>query len=148
MIASVQVARVLDRLAVSRGLPQAIGTDNGKEFCGKAMVAWVHERGMQLRLIQPGKPNQNAYIESLNGRLRDECLNEHLFPTLLHSRTEIETRVAGLQRGKTEEDPGCPDAGLLCSTDRGISRYDETWTLKRSATQGGGIPRRRVQRSG
>nr|WP_253254495.1 IS3 family transposase [Xanthomonas arboricola] len=84
------VARVLDRLARSRGLPQVIRTDNGKEFCGKAMVVWAHARGVQLRLIQPGKPNQNAYIESFNGRLRDECLNEHWFPTLLHARTKIE----------------------------------------------------------
>ena len=45
---------------------------------------------MQLRLIEPGKPNQNAYVESFNGRLRDECLNEHWFPSLLHARTEIE----------------------------------------------------------
>jgi Transposase and inactivated derivatives len=85
------VARVLDRLAHTRGLPRIIRTDNGKEFCGKAMVAWAHERGVQLRLIQPGKPNQNAYIESFNGRLRDECLNEHWFPSLLHARTAIET---------------------------------------------------------
>ena len=84
------VARVLDRLANTRGLPRIIRTDNGKEFCGKAMVAWAHERGVQLRLIQPGKPNQNAYIESFNGRLRDECLNEHWFPSLLHARTAIE----------------------------------------------------------
>nr|WP_257608314.1 IS3 family transposase [Xanthomonas hortorum] len=84
------VTRVLDRLAHSRGLPKVIRTDNGKEFCGKAMVAWAHARGVQLRLIQPGKPNQNAYVESFNGRLRDECLNEHWFPTLLHARTEIE----------------------------------------------------------
>ncbi len=84
------VARVLDRLAHSRGLPQVIRTDNGKEFCGKAMVVWAHARGVQLRLIQPGKPNQNAYVESFNGRLRDECLNEHWFPMLLHARTEIE----------------------------------------------------------
>ncbi|OAX54172.1 transposase [Xanthomonas translucens pv. poae] len=84
------VSRVLDRLAISRGLPQVIRTDNGEEFCGKAMVSWAHGRGVQLRLIQPGKPNQNAYVESLNGRLRDECLNEHWFPTLLHARTEIE----------------------------------------------------------
>lgn len=83
-------ASVLDRLARSRGLPQVIRTDNGKEFCGKAMVVWAHARGVQLRLIQPGKPNQNAYVESFNGRLRDECLNEHWFPTLLHARTEIE----------------------------------------------------------
>lgn len=53
-------------------------------------VAWAHERGVQLRLIEPGKPNQNAYIESFNGRFRDECLNEHWFPSLLHARTEIE----------------------------------------------------------
>jgi hypothetical protein len=59
------------------GLPKVIRSDNGKEFCGKAMVTWAHERGVQLRLIEPGKPNQNAYIESFNGRFRDECLNEH-----------------------------------------------------------------------
>ena len=85
------VSRVLDRLALSRGLPKVLRTDTGKEFCGKAMVAWAHEHGVQLRLIEPGKPNQNAYIESFNGRLRDECLNEHWFPSLLHARTEIET---------------------------------------------------------
>ncbi|WP_167706746.1 IS3 family transposase [Xanthomonas arboricola] len=84
------VTRVLDRLAHSRGLPKVIRTDNGREFCGKAMFVWAHARGVQLRLIQPGKPNQNAYVESFNGRLRDECLNEHWFPTLLHARTEIE----------------------------------------------------------
>ena len=89
-ISGMGVTRVLDRLAHSRGLPRTIRTDNGKEFCGKAMVAWAHERGVQLRLIEPGKPNQNAYIESFNGRLRDECLNEHWFPSLLHARTEIE----------------------------------------------------------
>ncbi|WP_100215530.1 IS3 family transposase, partial [Xanthomonas phaseoli] len=89
-IAGHGVTRVLNRLAIRRGLPQVIRTDNGKEFCGKAMVAWAHARGVQLRLIQPGKPNQNAYVESFNGRLRDECLNEHWFPTLLHARTEIE----------------------------------------------------------
>ena len=73
-ISGLGVRRVLDRLALSRGLPQVIRTDNGKEFCGKAMVTWAHERCVQLRLIQPGKPNQNAYVESFNGRLRDECL--------------------------------------------------------------------------
>lgn len=85
------LTRVLDRLALGRGLPRVIRTDNGKEFCGKAMVAWAHERGVQLRLIEPGKPNQNAYVESFNGRLRDECLNEHWFTHLLHARTVIES---------------------------------------------------------
>ena len=84
------VARVLDRLALTRGLPKVIRTDNGKEFCGKAMLVWAHQSGVQLRLIEPGKPNQNAYVESLNGRLRDECLNEHWFANLLHARTVIE----------------------------------------------------------
>lgn len=84
------LTRILDRLALSRGLPKVIRTDNGKEFCGKAMVAWAHERGVDLRLIEPGKPNQNAYVESFNGRFRDECLNEHWFTGLLHARAVIE----------------------------------------------------------
>jgi len=90
-IAGNGVTRVLDRLALTRGLPKIIRTDNGKEFCGKAMLDWAHERGVALRLIEPGKPNQNAYIESFNGRLRDECLNEHWFTHLLQARTVIET---------------------------------------------------------
>lgn len=85
------VARVLDRLALSRGLPQVLRSDNGKEFCGRVMLEWAHRRGVALRLIEPGKPNQNAYIESFNGRFRDECLNEHVFTNLLHARTLIET---------------------------------------------------------
>lgn len=84
------LVRVLDRLARVRGLPEVIRTDNGKEFCGKAMLVWAHGRGVKLRLIEPGKPNQNAYVESFNGRLRDECLNEHWFTHLLHARTLIE----------------------------------------------------------
>jgi transposase InsO family protein len=84
------LTRILDRLAVQRGLPQAIRTDNGREFCGRAMLTWAHARGVRLFLIQPGKPNQNAYIESFNGRLRDECLNEHWFVSLAHARVEIE----------------------------------------------------------
>src|SRR3546814_10538708 len=65
------LTRVLDRLALSRDLPRTIRTDNGKEFCGKAMLEWAHARGVALRLIEPGKPNQNAYVVSFNGRFRD-----------------------------------------------------------------------------
>ena len=90
-ISGVGVTQVLDRLALARGLPKVIRTDNGKEFCGKAMVRWGHERGVHLRLIEPGKPNQNAYVESFNGRFRDECLNEHWFTHLMHARSMIET---------------------------------------------------------
>jgi putative transposase len=84
------LTRILDRLALQRGLPKAIRTDNGKEFCGRAMLTWAHQRGVKLFLIEPGKPNQNAYIESFNGRLRDECLNEHWFTSLSHAKVVIE----------------------------------------------------------
>jgi transposase InsO family protein len=86
-----QLARILDQLATTRGLPKAIRTDNGKEFCSRALLTWAHARGVQLFLIEPGKPNQNAYIESFNGRFRDECLNEHWFTSLRHAQIVIET---------------------------------------------------------
>jgi putative transposase len=84
------VTRVLEQLAVSRGLPQILRTDNGPEFCGRALLTWAHQRGLTLRLIEPGKPNQNAYIESFNGRFRDECLNEHWFTSVAHAQAVIE----------------------------------------------------------
>ena len=84
------VTRVLDRLAFERGLPRVLRTDNGKEFCGRAMLTWAHTRGVTLRLIEPGKPNQNAYVESFNGRFRDECLNEHWFTSLAYTQVLIE----------------------------------------------------------
>ena len=90
-IGGLTVTRILDRLAITRGLPRVIRTDNGKEFCGHAMLTWAHANNVNLRLIEPGKPNQNAYIESFNGRLRDECLNEHWFLNLTHAQTLIET---------------------------------------------------------
>ena len=85
------VTRVLDQLAASRGLPLVLRTDNGPEFCGRALLTWAHQRGLTLRLIEPGKPMQNAYVESFNGRFRDECLNEHWFTSLAHARAVIET---------------------------------------------------------
>lgn len=85
------LTRILDRLAMSRGLPQAIRTDNCKEFCGRAMLTWAHQHGVRLFLIEPGKPNQKTYIESFNGRFRDECLNEHWFTSLPHAKVVIES---------------------------------------------------------
>ena len=90
-IGGAHLTRILDQLATTRGLPRVIRTDNGKEFCGRAMLSWAHAHQVTLRLIEPGKPNQNAYIESFNGRLRDECLNEHWFLNLAHARALIET---------------------------------------------------------
>jgi len=84
------LVRVLDLICLFRGYPGIIRTDNAKEFTGRAMLTWAHRHGVKLRLIEPGKPNQNAYIESFNGRFRDECLNEHWFLNLEHARTIIE----------------------------------------------------------
>jgi putative transposase len=85
------VARVLDRVAQFRGYPKAIRTDQGPEFTCRALDQWAYRNGVQLKLIQPGKPTQNAYIESFNGRFRDECLNDHWFLTLEHARAIIAT---------------------------------------------------------
>jgi putative transposase len=85
------LTRILDWICSRRGRPKMIRSDNGAEFTGKAMLTWAHRNGVALRLIEPGKPNQNAYVESFNGRLRDECLNEHWFTSLAHARALIET---------------------------------------------------------
>lgn len=84
------LTRIMNQLCIERGYPQVIRTDNGKEFCGRAMLTWCHDHNVKLRLIEPGKPNQNAYIESFNGRFRDECLNENWFLNLHHARVLIE----------------------------------------------------------
>jgi len=85
------LTRMLDGICSLRGKPKVIRTDNGPEFTGKAMLNWAHRMNVSLRLIEPGKPNQNAYVESFIGRFRDECLNEHWFTSLEHARQIIET---------------------------------------------------------
>lgn len=84
------LTRILDGICSQRGRPAVIRTDNGPEFVGKAMLNWAYRNNVSLKLIEPGKPNQNAYVESFNGRLRDECLNEHWFTSLQHARVVIE----------------------------------------------------------
>jgi putative transposase len=86
-----RVKQVLQRLNEMRGLPASITVDNGPEFAGKALDAWAYEAGVTLSFIRPGKPVENAYIESFNGRFRDECLNEHWFMTMRHARSLIES---------------------------------------------------------
>jgi putative transposase len=85
-----RVARVLDRLATTRGLPATIVLDNGPEFTSRALDAWAYRRGVKLDFTRPGKPVDNAYVESFNGRFRDECLNTHWFTSLLDARITIE----------------------------------------------------------
>jgi putative transposase len=89
-LGGLRVRRVLDRVAAERGLPEAIVLDNEPEFRGRALAAWSQERGVRLEFIQPGKPVQNAYVESFNGRLRDECLNANWFSSLHDARRKIE----------------------------------------------------------
>jgi putative transposase len=90
-IGGARVARVLDRVISERGAqPGEIVMDNGPELTSRALDQWAYERGVRLRFIQPGKPVQNAFVESFNGKLRDECLNEHWFTTLYDARTTVE----------------------------------------------------------
>ena len=85
-----RVARFLDQLADQRHLPPLIICDNGPEFTSKAMFFWAKERHTKLGFIQPGKPTQNAFVESLNGKFRNECLNQHWFRSLDEARREID----------------------------------------------------------
>ena len=85
-----RVARVLDRIAAHRGLPETITVDNGPEFAGRVLDAWAYQHLLQLRFIESGTPVQNAYIESFNGKLRDECLNEHWFSNMPYARAIVE----------------------------------------------------------
>lgn len=89
-INGMRVARSLSEIGQIEGLPEIIINDNGPEFISNALDNWAYQRGVKLTFIRPGKPVENAYIESFNGRFRDECLNENWFLTLEHARGIIE----------------------------------------------------------
>ena len=86
-----RVIEALDTLLLVRQQPRAIVCDNGPEFISLALDQWASARGIQLAFIQPGRPVQNCFIESFNGKLRDECLNQHHFATLAEAQDKIET---------------------------------------------------------
>jgi putative transposase len=85
-----RVIRVLERLAASIGLPRVLVSDHGPEFAGRTLDAWAYRQGIELRFIRPGKPIDNAYVESFNGKFRDECLNEHWFLSVAEAQRVIE----------------------------------------------------------
>lgn len=85
------VADLLEAVCRFRGYPAAIRTDQGPEFTGRSLDQWAQANGVKLVLTQPGKPTQNAYVESFNGKFRDECLNENWFVSLEHARAVIAT---------------------------------------------------------
>ena len=85
-----RVVAVITRLALIRGAPRTIRVDNGPEFVSKALDRWAYENGVTLDFSRPGKPTDNAFVESFNGRLRDECLNAHWFLSLADAKSKIE----------------------------------------------------------
>jgi putative transposase len=86
-----RVVRVLEQLSKTRGLPSEIVVDNGTEFTSRALLSWVKEQNnLKLNYIEPGKPIQNAFVESFNGKFRDECLNEQWFVSLREAKEKIE----------------------------------------------------------
>jgi putative transposase len=85
-----RVIHVLERARAERGLPRSIVCDNGPEFAGKAMDRWAYEHGVVLQFIRPGKPVENAFCESFNGKLRDECLSANWFASLADAQRSIE----------------------------------------------------------
>jgi putative transposase len=101
-----RVVRVLDKLAILRGLPDTIVIDNGSEFTGRALDAWANKHGVKLHFIDPGKPVQNAYIESFNGKFRDECLDLHWFTDLADAKEKIESWRVEYNQVRPHSSPG------------------------------------------
>jgi putative transposase len=89
-LGSLRVLRVLDRIIAERGAPQRIRSDNGPEFTSRAFLAWALDQRIDLVHIRPGKPIENAHVESFNGRLREECLNASWFRNLFDARRQID----------------------------------------------------------
>lgn len=88
-LSGVRVARELDAIIYQRGKPMCIVSDNGTELTSMAILRWAQEHRVEWHYIAPGKPTQNAFVESFNGRLRDECLNETLFTSIAQARAEL-----------------------------------------------------------
>ncbi len=90
-LSGARVSRVLARLIAQRGgKPASVVADNGPEFASRALDEWSYQSGVQLEFIRPGKPIENCFVESFNGKFRDECLNQHWFTSLVDARQKIE----------------------------------------------------------
>ena len=126
-ITGVRVRAVLQRLAETRGLPASITVDHGPEFEGQVLDAWAYSSSVRLSFIRPGKPNENAYIESINGKFRDECLNEHWFVTMAHARRIIESWRAEYNTERPHSSLG--DLTPEEYADRGIAQRHEALSL-------------------
>ena len=124
-ISGERVARVLDRVIGERGAqPQEVVLDNGPEMTSRALDQWAYERGIRLRFIAPGKPVQNAYIESFNGRLRDECLNLHWFRSVADARQIVEAWRLDYNRARPHSALGGLTPEEYCS---GLTATSAVW---------------------
>ena len=99
-IGGARVARELDRIAELRGDPCMVVSDNGTELTSNAMLKWQEDRKVGWHYIATGKPMQNGLVESFNGRMREECLNDHLLPSLRHACRTIATRRADYNQNR------------------------------------------------
>ncbi len=122
-----RVVAVLERLAKTHGLPQVITTDNGTEFTSRAVDEWAHRNGVKMDFIRPGKPIENAYIESFNGRLRQECLEENWFMSLEDAKIKIEA-------WRKDYNEHRPHSSLKDETPQAFA---EDWQLSRTAKEAG-----------
>jgi len=128
-IGGARVVRVLEKLKKERGLPRQIRSDNGPEFLSRAVDQWAFEQGLQWHTIQPGRPMENSYIESFNGRFRDECLNENWFIDLADARYRIEQWRQDYNQGRPHSSlnyltPAEFAAAMSCGKDAGYARLE------------------------
>lgn len=122
-----RVVEVLEQLKTTCGLPRIITTDNGTEFTSRAVDEWAHSNGVKLDYIRPGKPVENAYIESFNGRLREECLNLHWFSSIEDAKIKIEA-------WRKDYNEQRPHSALGQETPRA---FTAGWQLSRTAEKAG-----------
>ena len=122
--AGLRVTRVLDQIIAERGLPRAIRCDNGPELTSRHFLAWALDRKIDLVHIQPGKPTQNAYVESFNSKLREECLRVSWFQNLFEARTDHRQLATRLQRTEATQQPELHDTGR-------VRRKSKRWKRRR-----------------
>ena len=130
-----RVVRVLDRLAETRGLPTEIVLDNGPEMISKALDEWAYRRGVRLNFIEPGKPVQNAFVESFNGRFRDECLNEHWFLHLADAQRIIEAWRIDYNSNRPHSALGYATPEDFASSHQGHAPGEMTTNARKGQTQ-------------
>ncbi len=123
------VIEVLEGLREPRGLPETSVTDNGSEFTSRAFDARAYARGVKLEFIQPGRPVQNAFIESFNGTFRDDCLNLHWFVSLDDARRAVEAWRRDYNETRPHSSLGrlTPrEFGERCSRNEGLNTVTST----------------------